>query len=171
MKKPEVIISEEDISRRIAELGAEISHDFEYKALTVVGLLKGSFVFMADLVRHIELNMYVEFLEVSSYGDGLESSGIVTVHKTELGFLKGKHVLIVEDIIDSGRTITTLHNLIKKAEPTSLRTAALLTKPGKIPSGLHIDYVGFRIRDDDYAVGYGMDAGGLYRNLRYIGKL
>jgi hypoxanthine phosphoribosyltransferase len=170
MKKPDVLFSADHIAKRVAELGAEISAQYVNKPIVAVGILKGCFVFMADLIRKIQCNMHIEFIEASSYGNELQSSGIVSVRTSDLSFVKNKHILIVEDIIDTGLTLKTLTEHIKKENPASLQIVSLLVKKNSVPPDLTVDYTGFNI-EDDFVVGYGLDAGGYYRNLDYIGIL
>jgi hypoxanthine phosphoribosyltransferase len=164
-----VLISEADIQRRVAELGRQISEDYHDQDLTLVGVLNGCFVFMADLVRQIDpsILLEVEFVSVSSYGDRTVSSGQVRVDRDIRHSLEGKEVLLVEGIVDSGRTLKAVMDLIKSRNPNSLRVAALLDKQTTRPHPVVLDYVGFQI-PDAFVVGYGLDFAQHYRNLKEI---
>ncbi|MFH1729195.1 MAG: hypoxanthine phosphoribosyltransferase [Pseudomonadota bacterium] len=166
MPELKVLISEEDVLKRVKELGTQISKDYEGKSLTVIGVLKGSFLFQADLVRYIDVPVQVDFLEVSSYGNETKSSGVVKFVKDLTHSIEGLDVLIVEDIIDSGLTMNYLLNNLKTRNPASLKVCTLLEKPHK--TEVPIDYTGFKI-EDKFVVGYGLDYRGFYRNTRYIG--
>jgi len=165
-----VFLSEEQIHKRIQELGKTITIDFSGKQLTVVGILKGSFIFLADLIRNINLPLTVDFMEVSSYGDHTKSTGIVQL-KRDLSFsVEGKDVLIVEDIIDTGLTLNWIYDHLFLQKPASIQIAALLTKPDKMQCKVPVEYIGFPI-DDSFVVGYGLDAAGMHRNLPYIAAI
>jgi hypoxanthine phosphoribosyltransferase len=171
MKTPPgtVLITEEDIQLRIVELGQQISKDFADRSVTVVGILKGSFIFLADLIRTIstEIPVEVDFMSVSSYGDATTTSGTVHIEK-DLGIqIEGKDVIIVEDIVDSGLTLLHVYNILSGRGARSLRTAALLEKPGNSKYDKPLDYVGFKI-PNKFVVGFGLDYAQLYRNLREI---
>lgn len=167
-KKIEVLHSEAEIRARVAELGKRISRDYAGKELTVIGVLKGSFIFMADLVRAITIPVSCEFLSVSSYGNAVRSSGEVKLNLDIAEPLAGKHILIVEDIIDSGLTLQFLIELLSVRHPASLKVCALLDKPAARKSAAKVDYVGFAIRDE-FVVGYGLDYAQKFRELPYIG--
>lgn len=168
----DVLLTEEEIAQRVNELGKQISEDYEGKALVIVGVLRGSFIFIADLVRKITIPMSLDFVSFSSYGASTRSSGIVRLTKDLEESVEGKHVLLIEDIIDTGLTlklsniIETLH--AKKA--ASVRVCVLLDKPDRRQAHVSVDYVGFRI-PNRYVVGYGLDLAGIYRNMPYIGLL
>jgi hypoxanthine phosphoribosyltransferase len=164
-----VLINEEDIQRRIVELGQQISKDFGGRTVTVVGILKGSFVFLADLIRAIspEIPVEVDFMSVSSYGDSTTTSGTIHIEK-DLGIpIEGKEVIIVEDIVDSGLTLLHVYNILSGRGARSLRTAALLEKPGNSKYDKPLDYLGFKI-PNKFVVGFGLDYAQRYRNLRDI---
>lgn len=154
----------------MAELGARITADYAGQSLTLIGALKGCYMFMADLCRHIDLPLYIDFIEVSSYGDSTESSGIVKITKDFKHSITDQHVLLVEDIVDTGLTLNYLMDLLQTRRPASLAIAALLVKPEKQQLQHPLAYHGFEI-EDRFVVGYGMDYQGYFRNLDYIGEL
>jgi hypoxanthine phosphoribosyltransferase len=162
------LISAAAIARRVAELGGEIDARLPAGPLTVVGVLRGAFMFMADLVRAIPREMHCEFLGVRSYGDATVSSGVVEI-TSDLGMpIAGRHVLLIEDIADTGLTLRYLHKLLLTRGPASVQTCVLLAKPAYHQSGAPaLDFVGFEA-PDAYVVGYGLDAGQRFRNLGYI---
>ena len=164
------MISAEQIQTRVAELGARISKDYEGRDLTLVGILKGSIPFLSDLMRHITVPVQIDFLEVSSYGGGMESSGVVRLVKDLSHPIQGKDVLIVEDIVDTGLTLTYLLELLGAREPASTGICSLLDKPEGRKEGadLSVDYVGFTI-PNAFVVGFGLDLGGYFRNLPFVG--
>jgi hypoxanthine phosphoribosyltransferase len=163
-----VLFSAEAIAQRIREMGHDITRDYKGKELLVVGILKGSFVFMSDLVRAIDLPLRVDFLGLSSYGNDTETSGVVKI-TSDLGSpIEGKHLLIVEDIIDTGLTMHYLLDFLRTRNPASIQICALLEKPENARTRIDIAYRGFVI-PNQFVVGYGLDAAGLYRNLPYIG--
>jgi hypoxanthine phosphoribosyltransferase len=165
-----VLISEEDIQRRIRELAAEISRDYEGKTVTLVGVLKGAFIFLADLSRHLTMRRTIEFMAVSSYGTRTTHSGAVRVIMDLRQSIEGKHVLVVEDIVDTGLTLHYLLELLSTREPASIRTCALVRKKDRHEVDIEVDYVGFDI-PDVWIVGYGLDYAEDYRALSYIGVL
>lgn len=166
-----VLLSEEELKNRVIEMGKEITRDYEGKDLLVLGILKGSVIFMADLVKEIKIPCFMDFMAVSSYGNSSESSGIVKIIK-DLDFeVKGKHVLIVEDIIDSGVTLKYLMKYLSARNPESLEIACLLNKPERRKEEVHAKYIGFDDVEDGFLVGYGLDFAEKYRNLPYIGIL
>jgi hypoxanthine phosphoribosyltransferase len=165
-----VMLSEEEIRKRVAELGEEITAEYKDKEgeLVLVGILKGSVVFLADLARAIDLPLSMDFIGLSSYGDGTKSSGVVRLTSDLSKSIEGKHVLIVEDIVDTGLTISYLLENLQTREPASLKLASLLEKPANNQSGVKVDYLGFTV-PDRFVVGYGLDAAGIYRNLPFVG--
>ncbi|NOX21764.1 MAG: hypoxanthine phosphoribosyltransferase [Actinobacteria bacterium] len=170
MKIGRTLISEEEISSKLAEMGAAISRDYEGKDLLMIGILKGAFIVMADLSRHITVPVAFDFMAVSSYGSATKTSGVVRILKDLDTEITGRHVLIVEDIIDSG---LTLHYLIKNLavrKPASLDLAALLIKDGIERPPLEVKYPGFSI-PNEFVVGFGLDYAERYRNLPFIGVL
>lgn len=165
------MISAKSIAARIEDLCRAISDDFaDTDKLIVVGLLRGSFVFIADLVRELDLPIEVDFLEASSYGDGMESSREVRILKDLRGAIEGRDVLLVEDIVDTGHTLHHVTNLLKSRAPARLRTIALLDKPSRREIDMKADWTGFEI-PDEFVVGYGIDYAQRNRNLPYIGKV
>lgn len=164
-----VLISESAIQQRVAEMASRISEDYRGRPLTIVGILKGSFIFIADLIRQIDvaIAVEVEFMTVSSYGDGTISSGHVRVEQDTQAPLQGKDVLLVEDIVDSGLTIAAVRDLLTARNPRSLRIATLLEKQTDPGHSLELDYVGFQI-PNLFVVGYGLDLAQRYRNLKEI---
>ena len=174
MTQPYVIdqmISAKAISARIEELAREIRTAFAgTDKLVVVGLLRGSFVFIADLVRELDMNVEVDFLEASSYGDSTESSREVRILKDLRGEIAGRDVLVVEDIVDTGHTLHHVTTLLKSREPARLKTIALLDKPSRREVDMKADWTGFEI-PDEFVVGYGIDYAQRNRNLPYIGKV
>ena len=166
----EVLISEEQLAAKVAELGEAISKDYEGKKLIIIGVLKGSVVFMTDLLRKITVPVEMDFMAVSSYGSGTKTSGVVKILKDLDRLIQGYHVLIVEDILDSGMTLSYLTELLRDRNPASIRIATLLDKPDRRKVDIKPDYVGFKI-PDEFVVGYGLDYAELYRNLPYVGVL
>ncbi|MBO5517231.1 MAG: hypoxanthine phosphoribosyltransferase [Firmicutes bacterium] len=163
----EVLISKEELAAKVAELGAQISKDYEGEELFLIGILKGSVPFMADLMRAITLDVEMDFMSVSSYGSGTKSSGVVRILKDLDSDIAGKNVLIVEDIIDSGLTLAYLKEYLAKRNPKSIKIVTMLSKPARRKADLEADYTGFVI-DDKFIVGYGLDIDQKYRNLPYI---
>ena len=163
-----VLVEEEEVDKRIRDLGEQISKDYEGKEVHLICVLKGGVFFMCELAKRITVPVSMDFMSVSSYGDGTASSGVVKIAKDLDETLEGKDVLIVEDIIDSGRTLSYLIEILKKRGPKSLRLCTLLDKPERRVKDVKVDYVGFNI-PDEFVVGYGLDYAQLYRNLPYIG--
>ena len=165
----EILIDEERLQSRIRELGAEITADFKGQGeLVLVCVLKGSYLFLADLSRAIDIDLTVDFMSVSSYGDAYESSGVVRMISDLSESIEGKNVLIVEDIIDSGLTMSYLIENLKTRRPTSVSIVSLLNKPEKTKADISIDYLGFSI-PDRFVIGYGLDFHNKFRNLPFIG--
>lgn len=165
-----VLLSEEQIAQRIAEMGAEISRDFRGKDPIFVGVLKGCFVFMADLMRNVDIRCTMDFMAVSSYGSGTTTTGAVKINKDLSQDIEGRHVIIVEDILDSGVTLSYLVKFLSGRSPASITLVTLLDKPARRKSDVKANYVGFEI-EDAFVVGYGLDYDEEYRNLPYIGIL
>lgn len=164
-----VLFSADDIEKRISELGSQITADYKGGDLVLVGVLKGSCVFMADLMRAIDLPMTIDFMSVSSYKDGTVSTGDVEILKDLSNPIRGKDVLVVEDIIDTGLTLTRLLDILGSRGARSIKLASFLDKPEpRINKELSVDYTGFVI-PNEFVVGYGLDAAGRYRNLPFIG--
>ena len=166
----EILIEEETLAARVAELGAEVSADYEGRDLLLIGVLKGAVFFMADLMRHLTVACEVDFMAISSYGDATDSSGIVRILKDLDINIEGRDVLVVEDIIDSGLTLSYLMRNLESREPASLEVCALLTKPSRREIDVRVRYVGFEI-PNKFVVGYGLDFAERYRNLPYVGVL
>ncbi len=163
-----VLFDEATIAARVRELGAEITRDLAGTEPQLIGLLKGSFVFFADLARHVDLPLTCEFMGIKSYGDATESSGVVQITRDLGHSIEGKDVLIVEDIIDTGLTMQYLLDNFRTRHPRSIRICALLNKPANARVQIPIDYLGFTI-PKAFVVGYGLDYAGKYRNLPFIG--
>jgi hypoxanthine phosphoribosyltransferase len=166
----EALVSEEALNRRVRELGEEISRDYQGKDLFLVGVLKGAVFFLSDLMRCIEVPCEVDFMAVASYGSSTDSSGVVRILKDLDATIEGKDVLIVEDIIDSGLTLSYLLRTLRAREPRSLEVCALLTKPERREVDLPIRYTGFEI-PNKFVIGYGLDHAERYRNLPYVAVL
>ena len=168
----QILLSEEAITRRVAELGAQISLDYAGKELMLVCILKGANIFMADLVRQITLPLSYDFVAVSSYGADTKSSGVVRILKDLDESVESKHVLIVEDIVDTGLTLRLSYLLenLRSRRAASVKICTLLDKPSRRRVDVPVDYFGFKV-EDRFVIGYGMDYAGKYRNLPYIGIL
>ena len=168
--KEELLLTREEIQRRVRELGEEITRDYQGKDLMTVCILKGAVVFFVDLIRQIDLPLTMDFMAISSYGSATKSSGVVRILKDLDKPVNGKDVLVIEDIVDSGMTLSFLRDNLKSRGAASLRIATLLDKPARRKVPLHVDYCGFVI-PDEFVVGYGLDYNEHYRNLPYIGIL
>ena len=162
------LISEEDVAAKVKEIGAQITKDYEGKAVHLICVLKGGVFFTCELAKRIEVPVSLDFMSVSSYGDDTKSSGVVRIVKDLDQPLEGKDVLIVEDIIDSGRTLYYLIDILKKRNPKSVHLCTLLDKPERRVRDVKVDYTCFNI-PDEFVVGYGLDYAQKYRNLPYIG--
>lgn len=162
------LVSEEEVEKRVCELGRQISEDYAGRQVHLICVLKGGVFFMCELAKRITVPVPMDFMSVSSYGDGTASSGVVKIAKDLDESLEGKDVLIVEDIIDSGRTLSYLIQILEKRGPKSLKLCTLLDKPERRVKPVTVDYVGFNI-PDEFVVGYGLDYAQKYRNLPYIG--
>ena len=167
-KVTRVMLSEEEIKAKVYEIDKKIEKDYQGEDLLIVGILKGASVFVADLIRNIDLDVNMDFMSVSSYGNSTESSGTVKIIKDLDVDIEGRNVLIVEDIIDSGLTLSNLVAALQTRNPKSLKLCTLLDKPQRRTAKMHVDYVGFVI-EDKFIVGYGIDYAEKYRNLPYIG--
>lgn len=165
-----VLLSAEELSKRVAEIGAEITADYVGKEILMIGVLRGAVLFMADLARAIKVPVAIDFMAVSSYGAGTSSSGVVRILKDLDEDIAGKHVLVVEDIIDSGLTLNYLLANLKSRKPASIKLCTLLNKPERRKVNVKVDYNGFDV-PDYFVVGYGLDYGEKYRNLPFIGIL
>jgi len=165
-----VLVSEEQLKAKVAELGAQISRDYAGKNLVLVSILKGSVVFMADLMRAVSIPCNIDFMVVSSYGGSNTTSGLVKIIKDLDGDLSGKDVLIVEDILDTGVTLSNLVPMLKMRNPNSVKICTILDKPSRRRADIQPDYEGFQV-PDEFVVGYGLDYDEKYRNLPYVGVL
>ena len=168
----EVLVTEEQLSRRIADLGKQISADYRGKDLLLLGVLKGAVMFLVDLAREIRLPLGLDFMATSSYGSSTQSSGIVRILKDLDDPIEGKHVLVVEDIVDSGLTLAYILRTLQTRRPASIKVCGLLVKdrPRDLDVDIVVDYIGFRI-PDRFVVGYGLDYAETYRNLPYVAVL
>lgn len=164
----EIYLSEDQIKTRVKELGEEIAADLAGEVPLLITILKGSVLFAADLMRAIPGDVEIDFMAVSSYGDETKSSGIVKIVKDLDDSIAGRHVILIEDIVDSGLTMTYLLNLLGSREPASIRACSLLVREGQQAAGVKVDYIGFEI-PPAFVVGYGLDYAQRYRNLPYIG--
>ncbi len=166
----EILVQQDDLAHRVQALGEQISADYEGRSLLLVGVLKGAFFFLSDLMRELDVPCEVDFMAVASYGSSTDSSGVVRILKDLDGTIEGRDVLIVEDIVDSGLTLSYLLRTLKAREPASLEVCALLTKPERRKVDLPIRYVGFEI-PNRFAIGYGLDHAERFRNLPYVAVL
>lgn len=166
----EILLTKEEIEKKVAELGEKISEDYKGKNLLLVGILKGSVVFMSDLMKHITIPARIDFMSVSSYGSGVKSSGVVKIIKDLDNPIQGYDVLIVEDILDSGLTLHYIMDLLKSRNPNSIKICTLLDKPYSRKVDVKTDYCGFEI-PDKFVIGYGLDYAEKYRNLPFVGVL
>ena len=164
------LISEEDVAKKIAEMGAQISKDYEGESVYLLCILKGGVFFTTELAKHITVPVNIDFMSVSSYGGETTSSGIVRIVKDLDTPIEGKNVLIAEDIIDTGRTLAYLMEHLKQRKPKSLKLCTLLDRPDRRVSDVKVDYTGFEI-PDEFVVGYGLDYDQRYRNLPYVGVI
>ena len=165
-----VLLDEETVQARIKELATKINEDYAGQELILLCVLKGSILFTVDLMKHLDLRVAVDFISISSYGEGTRSSGVVRLVKDMEENIEGRHVLVVEDIVDTGLTLDYLMRCLNMRQPKSLKICSLLSKPAHRTNDLDIDYLGFTI-DDHFVVGYGLDYLSFYRNLPYIGIL
>jgi hypoxanthine phosphoribosyltransferase len=166
----EVLISHQQIKERTEELGRQLTEDYRGKDPLLICILKGGLMFLADLMREVHLPLEIDFIAVSSYGDSTESSGVVRILMDLERNIQGRHVLIVEDIIDTGRTLTYIIENLRTRGPASIKVCTLLDKPTRRELEIPIDYVGFTI-PDKFVIGYGLDYGEIYRNLPFVGIL
>ena len=169
-EKVNVLLSEEEVDAKIKAIGEQISKDYAGKQVHLVCVLKGGSFFMCELAKRITVPVSLDFMSVSSYGSETKSSGVVKIVKDLDEPIKGKNVLVVEDIVDSGRTLSYLMEMLKDRGPESLRLCTLLDKPERRVVDVHVDYTGFQI-PDEFVVGYGLDYDQRYRNLPYIGEI
>lgn len=168
--KKSVLIPEKQLMARIAELGKQITEDYKGEPVHLVGILKGSVFFLCALAARIDLPVTIDFMQVSSYGDQTTSSGVVRIHKDTDESLEGKNVLIIEDIIDSGRTMSYLLKILEARKPKSMKLVTLLDKPARRVCEVTADYTGFEV-EDKFVIGFGLDFAQKYRNLPYIGVI
>ena len=166
----EILVQQDDLTHRVRELGQEVSRDYEGRELLMVGVLKGAIFFLSDLMRELDVPCEVDFMAVASYGSSTDSSGIVRILKDLDAPIEGRHVLVVEDIVDSGLTLSYLLRTLHARNPATLEVCALLTKPERRKVDLPIRYVGFEI-PNRFAIGYGLDHAERYRNLPYVAAL
>jgi hypoxanthine phosphoribosyltransferase len=166
----EVLVDEVTLRNRVAELGDEISRDYQGRDLLLIGVLKGAVFFMADLMRHLTVPCEIDFMAISSYGASTDSSGVVRILKDLDINIEGREVLVVEDIIDSGLTLSYLMRNLEAREPASLEVCALMTKPERRQIDVPVRYIGFEI-PNRFVIGYGLDFAERYRNLPYVGVL
>ncbi len=169
-KNIKVLISEETLAKRTLEIAKQIEKDYAGKELVCIGLLKGSVIFMSDLIKNIDLDLTIDFMKVSSYGAGTATSGIVKILKDIDDNITGKDVLIIEDIVDSGLTLSNVKDFLLQKQPSSLKICTLLDKPERRQVPVKTDYVGFEI-PDEFVVGYGLDYAEKYRNIPFVGVL
>ncbi len=167
-EKIRIFLPEQEVNARIAELAERISEDYAGKEVHLICVLKGSIFFMCELAKRITVPVTMDFMSVSSYGNDTKSSGVVRIVKDLDEPLEGKHALVIEDIVDSGRTLSYLLEILKKRNPASLRLCTLLDKPDRRVTDVETDYTGFNI-PDEFVVGYGLDYAQKYRNLPFIG--
>ena len=165
-----ILYTEEELSRRVTELGAQIAADYAGRQPMLISVLRGSYIFMADLTRAIDLDVTVDFMAVSSYGAGTVSSGQVEIKKDLSDSIEGRDLIVVEDILDSGNTLYYLMDVLRARKPASIRICALMDKPERRTKPITADYAGFTI-PDAFIVGYGLDYAERYRNLPYVGVL
>jgi hypoxanthine phosphoribosyltransferase len=166
----EILVQRDELAHRVKELAEEISRDYAERPVLLVGVLKGAIFFLSDLMRHLEVDCEVDFMAVSSYGSSTDSSGVVRILKDLDAAIEDRHVLIVEDIVDSGLTLSYLFRMLRARKPASLEVCALLTKPDRREVDMPIKYVGFEI-PNRFAIGYGLDYAERYRNLPYVAVL
>ena len=169
-KHPKILIPEVKLQSRIAELAQEINHDYRGKEITAICILKGSFIFFSDVIRRLEFPMTCEFLGVSSYGNKMVSSGEVKVTLDINEPLENRHVIVFEDIVDTGLTLSYIMNSLRARKPASLKSCSLLLKPESLKTEVDVDYLGFKI-GKEFVVGYGIDYAGKFRGLPYIGYI
>ena len=166
----QVRISEEELIAKIKEIAQQINEDYVGKKVHLVCILSGSVFFTCERAKYITVPVTMDFMRVSSYGEGMDSTGTISIDQDLNMSIEGRHVLVVEDIVDSGRTLALLSNILKKRDPASLRLCSLLDKPSRRVTPVSIDYLGFEI-EDYFVVGFGLDYAQKYRNLPYIGEL
>lgn len=166
----EIMITQEQINRRAQEIGEQITRDYAGQDIVLVGILRGAVLWMGDIMKNVDLDMEIDFMAVSSYGSSTKSSGVVKIIKDLDSNIEGKHVIIVEDIVDSGITLNYLKHYLENRETKSVRICTLLDKPAGRKADIQVDYIGFEV-EDRFIVGYGLDFDQKYRNLPYISFL
>lgn len=166
----EILVTEAEIQSRVQELAAQLSDEYRDKFPLIIGVLKGAVPFLADLTKRMDIHLEMDFMAVSSYGAATRSSGVVKIIKDLDGIIEGRHIIVVEDIIDTGLTLSYLVDLLNRRKPKSLKVVTLLDKPARRSVDLVPDYTGFSVRDE-FVVGYGLDYAEKYRNLPYVGVL
>ena len=166
----QVLITEQQLDERIKEMGHQIAEDYQGEPLTIVGILKGAVIFFADLARAIDLPLQMDFMSVSTYGSGTTSSGVVKIIKDLDADVTGRHILLVEDIIDTGITLAYLKEYLSNRGARSVKICTLLDKPTRREKAVHVDYIGFTM-PDEFLIGYGVDYAENYRNLPYVASL
>lgn len=166
-----ILISADDIVKKVSEIGKQISNDYNGKEIILISILNGSFMFTSDLAKNIDLDCMIDFMQISTYGNSTSSDGQFKIKKDLSQDICGKHVIVVEDIIDSGNTISKLIEYLHKKNPASLKVATLIDKPARRIVNVEADYAGFKMDEDYFIVGYGLDYAQKYRNLPYIGVL
>lgn len=169
MEQIDILINKAKLEKRIEEMGRQIQKDYEGKEIVFVGILKGSVMFMTELAKNIKSSVMLDFMDVSSY-EGKCSTGTIKINKDVRDSIEGKDVIIIEDIIDTGRTLTYVKEYLKQKNPNSVKIATMLSKPSRRVMELQVDYIGFAI-EDKFVVGYGLDYNEKYRNLPYIGYI
>lgn len=169
MEEINILINQSKLEKRIEEMAKQIQKDYQGKEIVLVGILKGSIMFMAELAKNIKASVALDFMDVSSY-EGTESTGKIKINKDIRDSIEGKDVIIVEDIIDTGRTLTYVREYLKQKNPNSIKIATMLSKPSRRVIELNVEYIGFSI-EDKFVVGYGLDYNEKYRNLPYIGYI
>lgn len=169
-KEPKVLIPEVRLQARLDEIAQEIAHEYAGREVTAICILKGSFVFFSDIIRRLDLPLTCEFLGVSSYANKMVSSGEVKLTLDVNEPLEGKHVIVFEDVVDTGLTLSYIMNALRARKPASLKSCALLMKPDSLKTPVDVDYVGFRI-GDEFVVGYGIDYAGKHRGIPYVGYI
>lgn len=169
MEEIKVLINNSKLEKRIVEMAKQIEKDYKGKDIVFIGILKGSVMFMTQLAKNVKNNVELEFMDVSSY-EGMESTGQIKINKDIRNSIEGKDVIIVEDIIDTGRTLTFLLEYLKQKNPNSIKIATMLSKPSRRIKELDVNYIGFAI-EDKFVIGYGLDYNEKYRNLPYIGYI
>ncbi len=169
-KQPQVLIPEVKLQARIADIAQEINHDYRGKKVTAICILKGSFIFFSDMIRHFEFPLTCEFLGVSSYGNKMVSSGEVKITLDINEPLENRHVIVFDDIVDTGLTLSYIMNTLRARKPATLKSCSLLLKPDSLKTQIDVDYLGFKI-GKEFVVGYGIDFAGKHRELPYIGYI